>query len=170
MITIQQMVDREVQVCLSSLVATLANAGMHSNSTKELQELAEQAFELASPVPDYEEAAIQVGCVCVKGVWSCKSHSGGHHTAESICESLNLDPYDREVYEHWSVSQWLAEKLQAQGEKVDLDFAGMCCWARTTTGQAIHADGVIERIYAAITAPTPPAEHLASIRETLKGV
>jgi hypothetical protein len=41
-----------------------------------------------------------------------------------------------------------ADKLEAAGEKVDKDFAGLCIWARTTTGQTIYCDGVIERIYA----------------------
>lgn len=37
----------------------------------------------------------------------------------------------------------------AQAKKhYDKDFAGLAIWARTTTGQAIYADAVIERIYA----------------------
>jgi len=40
-----------------------------------------------------------------------------------------------------------------RSEKVDKDFAGLCIWARTTTGQAIYADGVVERIYAEMMAP-----------------
>ena len=51
-----------------------------------------------------------------------------------------------EVFEHWAVSTWLAEKLEAKGEKVDRDFAGLNVWARTTTGQAIALDSVIEAI------------------------
>lgn len=54
-------------------------------------------------------------------------------------------------YAHWAVSTWLAEKLQAQGERVDTDFAGLNIWARTTTGQAISMDGCIKRIYAEMT-------------------
>jgi hypothetical protein len=63
-----------------------------------------------------------------------------------LCKSEGIDPYQREVFEHWLVSDWLADKLEAHGEKVDRDFAGMTVWARTTTGQAIYADYVIEQI------------------------
>jgi hypothetical protein len=106
----------------------------------------EQAHELACPVPDYEEAAREAG-------WDLM-HFGDEtairrddvecDTWRDACESDGIDPYDREVYEHWLVSDWLAEK----GEKVDKDFAGMTIWARTTTGQAIYADAVIEQIAA----------------------
>ena len=46
------------------------------------------------------------------------------------------------------MSDWLADKLIAMGEKVDKDFAGICVWARTTTGQAIYCDSVIQDLVA----------------------
>ena len=133
-----RIVRQEVLCCLSSLVSTLAR-GAEECADKDLNNLSEQASELAAPVPDYEEAAIQDG-------W--KRHDDGtiwhptkgpdYDSADSwqqACVWSEIDPYDREVYEHWSVSTWLAEKLQAAGEKVDTDFAAMNVWARTTTGQ-----------------------------------
>ena len=57
------------------------------------------------------------------------------------------EPYEREVFEHWIVSKWLADQLAANGEKIDDDFAGMVVWARTTTGQDIALDRVICDIY-----------------------
>lgn len=48
-----------------------------------------------------------------------------------------------EIYEYWAVSGWLAQKLQKQGERVDMDFYGLCIWGRTCTGQAILLDAVI---------------------------
>ena len=50
------------------------------------------------------------------------------------------------------MTDWFANKLIEQGEKVDKDFAGMCIWARTTSGQGIASDSVIERIAAEINA------------------
>jgi hypothetical protein len=166
MISIKDMVSREVNVCLSALVSTLAGGygqaiGADSRGNgrlRDLEGLCEQAFELASPVPDYEEAAIQAGWTgphkdqfgatyfedetAEQSVtWCCANW-------EALCRDQDIEPHDREVFEHWAVSSWLAEKLAAYGEKVDTDFAGMNVWARTTTGQAIHADSVIERIYA----------------------
>jgi hypothetical protein len=136
-------VDREVNCCLSSLVSTLASG----------------AFELACPVADHEEAALQAGWrkATEKEVafgFDAFQHKDGAQADVrgwiDLCEANDIEPHDREVCEHWSVSTWFAEKLIEQGEKVDTDFAGMNVWARTTTGQGIMSDGVIERIYAAM--------------------
>lgn len=70
----------------------------------------------------------------------------GFWPAMDAIEYDSLEPYWREVFEHWAVTGWLANQLEARGEKVDHDFAGLCVWARTTTGQAIYADSVIEQI------------------------
>ena len=50
-----------------------------------------------------------------------------------------------EVYEFWSVSEWLYERLKEWGEIVFecLDFY---VWGRQTTGQAIYLDEVIQEI------------------------
>jgi hypothetical protein len=64
----------------------------------------------------------------------------------ACCEQNEIEPHDREVYEHWIVSDWLARRLEEEGEKVDTDFAGLTVWARTCTGQSIALDDVIQRI------------------------
>jgi hypothetical protein len=156
MITIEQMVQREVCLCVSSLVSTLAQ-GYDNGSTigkSDLYSLTEQAMELASPIPDYEEAATQAGYREYDGVWINESDEDAktYRDVEALCNCEDIEPYDREVYEFWAVSNWLAEKLESQGEKVDTDFAGMNVWARTCTGQGIASDGVIERIHAALIA------------------
>ena len=50
-----------------------------------------------------------------------------------------------EIYEFWSVSDWLYDKLKEKGEIVFecLDFN---VWGRQTTGQAIKLDNVIQEI------------------------
>ena len=50
-----------------------------------------------------------------------------------------------EPYEFWIVTDWLGDKLKAQGEIV-ADFMGFTIWGRTTTGQAILLDYVISKI------------------------
>lgn len=162
MITVEDMVQREVLCCMSSLVSTLAKGGAHaSRTTSAVDCLMLQALELAAPVLDYEEAARQAGgkkqiVGIYKGEW-WKSSPGlsrsAFKSAQELCGHFEIDPYEWEVYEHWAISQWLAEKLQAQGERVDTDFAGLNVWARTTTGQAIGMDGCIQRIYADMMAP-----------------
>ena len=167
--TIEQMISSEVLCCMSSLVSTLARGAFDcstfNETAKELDAMCEQAFDLAAPTDDWEEAAREAG-------WSLGGYAAGgedgteswegwyridetaddgmarYDTAQEACDRDGVDPYQREVFEHWAVTDWFADKLEAAGEKVDKDFAGLCIWARTTTGQAIYADGVIERIYA----------------------
>jgi hypothetical protein len=155
--TIDQMIQSEVLVCLSSLVSTLAGGyGTIAGARNPLAELSEQAMEIASPVPDYEEAAIQAGWR-VAGLHGAATafdnpdFPGGHSGSwETLCGEYDIEPYDREVFEHWAVTDWFADKLIAAGEKVDKDFAGMCVWARTTTGQGIAQDYVIQCIHKAM--------------------
>lgn len=169
-ITPQDLVRREVHYCVSSLVHTLAKAAgnFHAYSdhrspecgVSELTVLAEQAFELAAPIPDYKEAAREAGaklhfreddghwCVLDQNdndMWDAL-YQTEDEAAQRYCEEYDIEPYDREVFEHWIVSDWLADKLAAKGEKVDKDFGGLTVWARTTTGQAISVDWVIEQI------------------------
>ncbi len=54
--------------------------------------------------------------------------------------------YPVEALEHWIVSDWLAGKLEEKGEMVLRDFLGLTIWGRTTSGQLIAADYVIEEI------------------------
>lgn len=65
---------------------------------------------------------------------------------EDFANEYNIEPYTREVFEHWIVSDWLARQLESQGETV-VDFGAGCrVWCRTTTGQAISMDYVIQKI------------------------
>lgn len=148
----KRLVEQEVHLCLSMLVSPLAQA--YGEAKGDLGELAEQAFELCCGVPDYEEAAIQAGWQLDASTdkwWNPKDDDGsryvnGEHAFTRICEDHNLDPYEREIFEHWAVSKWLGEQLAAKGERVDFDFASLVVWGRTTTGQAIYCDRVIEEI------------------------
>lgn len=73
------------------------------------------------------------------------------------CATTPRQTQSNEVFEHWIVSDWLAEKLAAKGEKVDTDFAGLTVWARTTTGQGIASDSVIQDIVADLNKPESDA-------------
>lgn len=165
--TPQDIVQSEVLVCLSSLVSTLAQAyGMGiPGEPGDLADLADQAFDVACPCLDYEDAAREAGWTDdphgrfpIHRAWQEGEREDNDAPCvyadswQEACGFDSIEPHEREVFEHWAVTDWLADKLIAQGEKVDKDFAGMCVWARTTTGQAIHADGVIERIAAELAA------------------
>lgn len=174
-----RLVEREVLVCLSSVVSTLANAYGHGLPRRSphaiaLDDLASEAQELCEPLLDYESAAREAGWTHVAAIDGggygafhpdadlCEAQDAHCATAEeawqNACEASGVDPHEIEVYEHWAVSSWLAEKLIAKGERVDTDFAGLNVWARTTTGQAISIDSVIE----AITKETGYASHPAT--------
>lgn len=146
MITAENLVNREVHYCLSSLVSRLVH----------LED--EAALDLASPIEDWEEAARELG-------WGRNEHNGyftaplGHDVKmaeydswQDLCDAENIEPHQWEVYEFWAVSDWLADRLIAQGEKVDKDFHGATVWARTTTGQGIAMDAVIQKIAAELIA------------------
>lgn len=62
-------------------------------------------------------------------------------------EGTNQDEwYPVEALEFWIISDWLADKLQNHGELITKDFYGLCIWGRTTSGQAISSDCVIQQI------------------------
>lgn len=157
--TIEDIVRAEVHYCVSSLVSTLAKHDGQSldlNPRDDLAELTEQAFELAYPIDDWESAALEAGWQD-DGTGILHASRDGNNTGDpaefadswqEACDISGIDPYQREVYEHWIVSDWLADRLAEKGEKVDKDFAGMTIWARTTTGQGIAMDSVIEAIHA----------------------
>ena len=64
---------------------------------------------------------------------------------------------DREVFEHWIVSDWFAYQLEKSGEVIERDFYNLTIWGRTTTGQAISMDCVIASIYEEMAAPIDAA-------------
>lgn len=152
--TPDDIVRMEVRYCVSALVSTLAAGYGHFRSaqTRDMDTLCEQAAELSYPVDDWQEAAEQAGWSQesqTPSEWRNPEHDGWKFaTAQAACEHFDIEPYQWDVYEHWIVSDWLADQLEARGEKVGRDFAGLTVWARTTTGQGIANDSVIEAIAA----------------------
>ena len=51
-----------------------------------------------------------------------------------------------EVFEWWIVSSWLGRKLEAKDELI-IKSGNLTIWGRTTTGQSMTIDSVIEDIY-----------------------
>lgn len=161
--TADDLVRVEVHYCISSLVSTLASTPLPivSQEGNDVVALCGQAQELGYPIEDWEEAAREAG-------WSEDDHEISRPDGDSddeearefadswqdACDAAGVEPYQREIYEHWIVSDWLADKLAENGEKVDTDFAGLTVWARTTTGQAISMDSVIQKIVADLNGTT----------------
>ena len=56
-----------------------------------------------------------------------------------------LDLVTDEVLEWWLINSWLAEWLRQEGEVVIEEY-GCYWWGRSTSGQAIYLDSVIQKI------------------------
>ena len=162
-ISIQDLVQREVIYCVSSLIHTL---------TKENKLEEEQALELWTAPIDYGAAKYELeleqdyvfkhyctednqyyfGVRNKDAVWKIDPIHNDEETAIyewfEIYRGGSLGDYRSEIKEHWIVSSWLSKKLQEQGETVVEDVLGIdYIWCRATTGQAIHCDWVIQTIY-----------------------
>lgn len=142
----QKFVNREVIYCVSTLVSELAK------KAEEFLEYTDDLYGVFEGIPDYEEAAKQADWIKGKDLFynNTMQDTSEAETWQELCEEqgIEVDDYIPEIYEHWIVSDWLANKLEAHGEKVLWDFFGMTIWCRTTTGQAILLDGVISKICA----------------------
>lgn len=140
MITIAQLVQREVIYCVSSLISELSNPN-------------QCYWDELSPVlsqDDWESAAIDMGWKRTKkGIWFLTiSGDEFEGTAQELCEEWDTEPHQTEAYEHWIVTGWLADKLEAKGEMILRDFLGIrAIWGRACTGQAISLDNVVQEIY-----------------------
>lgn len=70
----------------------------------------------------------------------------GYKTKKAREEARDNGEDTKDIYEWWVVDGWLLDKLEAEGEPIlRTDFGDW--WGRTTTGQAIALDWVIEKIY-----------------------
>ena len=153
MITIQELIQREVIYCVSSLVHTLTQ----QNKLDE-----EIAISLWQGAIDYEAAEFEIVQAGGKlqqedGYWGldgkhlcCYLVDPVHNHKEDAIDDYfdhDLESFRSEVFEHWLVSSGLADRLTEQGETVVKNFMGLTIWFRCTTGQAIQCDGVIQKIY-----------------------
>lgn len=145
---VERIVKQDVIYCVSSLVYEVSKMSGEAGNIS----LQEQCYNLSESEPDYQEAATDAG-------WSMNSDGDFVHEGQadvenydsdwqSLCEQENINTYDyrSEIYEHWIVSPWLANKLEAYGQVIDHDFMGLTIWGRTTTGQSISMDYVIQQI------------------------
>lgn len=153
---------------VSALVADLAKGYGSVTKPSEVADLCEKAAELFTPRQDWEEAALQEGWTGPHrdkfGATYFQDKTDGQTWAcadwEELCQAHDIEPHEWEVYEHWIISDRLAELLAAEGERVDDDFAGLTIWARTTTGQSIMMDDCIRRAWR-----RSEAEHAALLAE-----
>lgn len=78
---------------------------------------------------------------------SVSDYDSEAEAAEAACNEHRIDVSAPDAYEYWLVDEYLARQLEKHGEVVAHDFCNdLTVWARTTSGQAISIDSVIERI------------------------
>lgn len=162
-----RIVGEDVKLCVSWLVGELfKKAGERDSIMTE-----DEAATLAGRAPDDDDLrdalpagdyAVHEGIDPADGAKAWRWYDARDeepHPADSewfetegealrdLYETEGLDlPDGSEAFEHWAVSRWLAEKLEAKGESViETDWAGWV-WARCTTGQMIRMDYVIRQI------------------------
>lgn len=147
--TTDDIVQSNVFANVTGLTYPLAQVYGH-DLPGDLNELAEEAWTIWTPLEDWQGAAEEESEMFTydaeSDTWSDEDDDI-FASAQEICEMYNVDPHEREVFEAWAVTNWLGEKLEAYGERVT-ETGGLIVWSRTTTGQAIALDWVIEQIAA----------------------
>ena len=129
-----EMVGREMMACVSVLVRELAH----------IEKYQDELMEVFTRYPKFGENGLRVP----GGKW-CECGDADEDTEidedYGTCENC-YDPDPIEALEHWIVAPWFGGKLKDHGEMVT-EFLGLTIWGRTTSGQAIKMDGVINSIY-----------------------
>jgi hypothetical protein len=146
---------RSIETMIAQEIITNASAMIHDLTSRDPDgsimggDITDALYECSYPVPDYESAAREQGFHLNDDgeVQSSGEDEAVYTDWYDACDQWGIEPHEREVFEHWIVSQWLAHKLEAKGEAVTHDLFGWCIWGRTTTGQAIVMDSVIQEIY-----------------------
>ena len=130
-----QFVGREVFHCVSQLVTELTSKAQHFS---EYEEDLYNAWHAPLNEDDYREAYAEL---------FTSGMPNDCDTWQEACDLYDIEPTQREVFEHWIVSDWLANRLEEHGERVLRDFFGLTVWGRTCSDQAISLDGVIGEIF-----------------------
>ena len=143
-------VDREVYCCASSLIYQLQQDGHYTDEIMEFSlkdELREE--DLKDEIREYYKKELKE---YLKDRFTEETSLEVLDTEElkDLADDLNIDIDNfiepEEALEHWIISDWLADKLEAYGELITKDFLGLTIWGRTCSGQAIMLDWVISKI------------------------
>lgn len=142
-----QLVQRELGSCVSSLVHHFSQneeALTGSDySYEDILQLCEQEDWESSVREHANFVSEENGDIIVK-----VDDEEEYDDWREAAEALGIDePQRHEAYEHWIVSDWLADKLKGEGE-ITGELFNLTIWGRCTSGQSISMDGVIARIAA----------------------
>lgn len=151
---VSEFVSREVFYCVSTLISDLASMEDSDYYDEVLSVLSqddyiEPALYEASRMDRQEivDYAENVRGMAFYEDETIEDLLDDQEEAREFCEHFGFDPYQNEALSHWIVSEWLADRLRDKGEMVSDDIHGLTVWGRTTSGQAIAMDSVIQSIY-----------------------
>ena len=131
-----ELVSREVYCSVSMLISEL------SQNDKYMDEI----LEFSVSYPEFGRNGLSEGR-CRKCLGEGAEITRGKVDSDyDTCEDC-FEPDAIEALEFWIVSDWLADRLEEKGKMITRDFLGLTIWGRTTSGQAILIDGVINEIY-----------------------
>jgi hypothetical protein len=151
---LRKLVDREIVHCCSNMVSQLIqiSENMEPEDYETILQLCTKAdYESAAWDEGWREVDDDINISGKPTYWiPCDDDSPVVETShadnwQELCAEQNIEPHEREVFEHWIVTGWLAEKLKAHGETVG-ELFDFHIWGRCTTGQAILLDYVIRQI------------------------
>ena len=146
---ISQLVRNEVGECVSYLISELVREAEH------FPDYVDELYGAYDGLPDYQEAAQADGWEQAKnGVFYNNPGKDVeiNDTAEDwqeLCDDENIDvsEYCSDIFEHWTVSCFMADDLETHGHKVIRDFFDFSAvWCRPTTGQGISSDHIMGAI------------------------
>ena len=161
----RRLVSQDVRYCVSALISNLMADAFNEQAIMSEGDAyalswrlpdADDFYDYAQHAEREEVRALKVEPLASRGfVWSIigEAHSESDTFATAVeawqeaFDSVEEEaPDGSEIFEHWLVTDDLACRLKEQGESVADDVCGMTVWGRATTGQAIYADAVFQRI------------------------
>ena len=145
---VSDFVGREVYANVSTLMHELTQGDGNFNADyfEEILSICNQDdYQTAAEDAGWSAFTDEFGATCYRD--STDDQTWAASDWQELCEAHNIEPYIVEALEHWIVSDWLANELNAAGEMVSSDIYGLTIWGRRTSGQAISIDEVICDIY-----------------------
>lgn len=151
---IQKLIDRHIRADVTPLIEMLAGAD-YEHGADDVGSLMDQAEALSEPLVDYESAARAAGWAEGAQIFRV-DHDQEILVADDwqdACAEGELEAKETAFGSFWAVSPWLASKLSARGERLDLEFANQLIWARPEARPGLLEDPIL----AAIAAERDPA-------------
>lgn len=151
-------IGENVTPLVASLAAHYWQVAVIRAAPLSLIDLCQRARALLEPIDDWASAARAAGWMEDPGdtpgrvVFDTTKRNGedeSYYHAESweaACRRMKLEPSSLPVTECWTVTEWMADRLEEMGERVMHDFAGLTIWARTGT-EPLASDELLRDIW-----------------------